>query len=260
MRRLASTLGFVGKYLLATCRVSLTTRLGFCATHIMCNNQARLILKNDGHVAAARMLETFRRELDLGVCWPDSGWGSLHHFYHARTGAGLMGMRAADVFYGRYYQLALDYWRRGRFRKAMFFLGAVTHLLQDICEPHHTNCSWGLGHCHYEKWVQENKDVYLVNSGGIYSAQPDPLNWLKECAGSSFGLFELVDENTCNDYFRQATGHLLPLTQRVTAGFWLDFLTRAEILTSTRPVFKSQPLAASLATLPIMGLERAAIE
>gem|GEM_PF-903180 len=237
LHQITSTVGLIGKYLLATGRISWTVDLGFCVTHVQCNRQARLILEADGYVGPAALLESYRRELDLGVCWPDSGWGSLHHFYHARTGNGLLGRTPADVVGERYYRRALNLWRRGKFGKAMFFLGAVTHLLQDVCEPHHANCCFGSGHHHYEKWVQAHKDDYLVQDRGIYKKYREPARWLKYCARRSFGALELVHERSNVKFYNQATGHLLPFTQRITAGFWLNFLEQAGVIPDSKLYF-----------------------
>ena len=118
--------------------------------------------------------------------------------------------------------------RQGRFAQAMFFLGAATHLLQDVCEPHHASCRFRMGHRDYEKWVQEHKEDYLVDSGGVYKKSRDPVQWLKNCARKSYTFLELVKENNLT-YYRQAATSLLPLTQRVTAGFWLNFLNQAGV-------------------------------
>lgn len=224
--RLTPTIGLLGKYLLATGRISWTVELGFCCTHVACNRQARIILERDGEITAARVLKDYRRELDLGVCWADSGWGCIHHYYHAKTGNGLLGRAPASEFYARFYQRALKLWQEGCFARAMFFLGAATHLLQDVCEPHHANCHFRMGHREYEKWVQEHKENYLVDSGGIYKKSQEPGWWLKNCAQESFALFDLVKEKNNVAYYRQATAYLLPLTQRITAGFWLNFLNQ----------------------------------
>ncbi|GBF34751.1 phospholipase C [Desulfocucumis palustris] len=195
----------------------------------MCNRQARLILESDGHIAASALLEAYGREIDLGVCWADSGWSSLHHFYNVRTGAGLPGVAAANVIFERFFARALKMWRRGHYGKAMFFLGAVTHLLQDICEPHHARCSVGLGHSHYERWVQKRKNDYPVTGGGIYNKGLRPISWLKECASVSYGLFDLVSDRSSDLHYHKATEYLLPYTQRITAGFWLYFLNQANV-------------------------------
>lgn len=229
LRQVTPAIGFLGKYLLATGRVSWTVELGFCSTHVLCNRQARLILEADGHVSAAGVLEAFSRELDLGVCWADSGWGCLHHFYHAKTGNGVLGRAPADIFCERYFMRALNLWKRRRYAKAMFFLGVATHLLQDVCEPHHTACYLKMGHSNYERWVQKHKEDYLVYNGGIYKKYRRPEKWLKACAHKSYELFDLVSEKLNIKYYQQATECLLPLTQRVTAGFWLSFLNQVEI-------------------------------
>lgn len=232
LRQITSTIGLASKYLLATGKVYWTVDLGFCATHVFINRQTRLILEEDGNVEAAGLLVAFGRELDLGVCWPDGGWGSVHHFYHARTGAGLWGRSPADVLVSRFYKRALNLWRRGCIRKAMFYLGAVTHLLQDICEPHHASCSWGVGHHLYEKWVQKHKDNYPVQQGGIYRRYDDPVKWLKYCSKKSYSFFEMVNKKSDIRCYQQATEYLLPLAQRVTAGFWLNFLEQVGAVSS----------------------------
>ena len=237
LNRITSRITTLGRYLLATGRIAWTVDLGFCATHVLCNRQARMILEADGHVAAAGMLEAYRRELDLGVCWPDGGWGSLHHFYHARTGDGLLGSAPANIVGERYYWKALRLWRQGCYNKAMFFLGAVTHLLQDLCEPHHARCSCGSSHHYYEIWVQEHKENYLALGKGIYKHHREPGQWLKHCARKSYKMFDLVEERSNSNYYRQTTEYLLPLTQRITAGFWLNFLEQAGAITESKLFF-----------------------
>lgn len=230
-----AAIGVLGKHLLAGCKVSWTIKMGFCATHIFCNRQARLVLLADGYVKAAGFLECYRRELDLGVCWPDSGWGSIHHFYHAQTGTGLAGMAGADIIAERFYKKALNLWRQGSFKKSMFFLGAVTHLLQDVCEPHHAGCSLGIGHNTYERWVQEHRTDYSARSEGIYKRYCGPVEYLSDCARKSYPLLDLVRAKKKVKYYEQATAYLLPYTQRITAGFWLNFLEQVGAMADVKP-------------------------
>lgn len=215
----------LSKHLLAASRVSSPVELGLCSTHVMCNRQACRILKADGYAVLAQVLEAYREDLDLGVCWPDSGLGlgCVHHFYHAKTGAGLLGRTPADVFCRRYFLLALKFWRQGNHKKAMFFLGAASHFIQDICEPHHTNCEIGLGHHRYEDWVASHKNDYTVDSEGIYRSYPEPDQWIRECALKSYELLDLVNEQSSMHHYHQATEYLLTFTQRVTAGFQYNF-------------------------------------
>lgn len=80
---------------------------------------------------------------------------------------GLWGRSPADVLVSRFYKRALNLWRKGCIRKAVFYLGAVTHLLQDICEPHHARCSCGVGHHLYEKWFR-NIRITIRYSKGVF--------------------------------------------------------------------------------------------
>ncbi|MEL7567325.1 MAG: zinc dependent phospholipase C family protein [Dehalobacterium sp.] len=215
----------ISKNLLATGRMSSAVELGLCSTHVMCNRQACRILEADGYPGIAQFLDTYREDLDIGVCWPDTGLGlgCVHHFYHAKKGSGLLGRTPADVFCRRYFLWALKFWRQGNYKKSMFFLGAAAHFIQDICEPHHSNCCIGIGHHRYEDWVAEHKNDYTVSSEGFYRGYQEPDRWIREYAPKSYELLDLVTEKAGINHYQQATEYLLPLTQRVTAGFLHNF-------------------------------------
>jgi len=63
---------------------------------------------------------------------------------------------------------------------------------------------------------------------------------LKYCARRSFGALELVHERSNVKYYNQATEHLLPFTQRITAGFWLNFLEQAGVIPDSKLYFISR--------------------
>ncbi|MGE5380605.1 MAG: hypothetical protein ACM3NT_06005, partial [Methylocystaceae bacterium] len=46
-------------------------KLPYRPTHVMCNQQARIILANDGLEIQHKVLELYRAHLDAGVVWPD---------------------------------------------------------------------------------------------------------------------------------------------------------------------------------------------
>ncbi|WP_236860328.1 zinc dependent phospholipase C family protein [Candidatus Formimonas warabiya] len=226
LQKVAGSVESISKHLLVVGRVSSPVELGLCSTHVMCTIQARRILAADGYTVMARLLEAHGNDLDLGVCWPDSdlgGLGCVHHFYHGKTGIGLLGRTPADVFCRRYFLRAVKYWRQGNYKKAMFFLGAASHFIQDICEPHHANCYIGMGHRRYEDWAAEHRNEYTVQSEGIYRSYQEPDRCLREWARKSYELLDLVTEKSSIYHYRQATEYLLPLTQRITAGFFYNF-------------------------------------
>jgi phospholipase C len=230
-------MAYLSKYLLASGRLNMTVDMGFCSTHVSCNRQARLILESDGHLEAANLLEAYSQDLDLGVCWPDGGWGSIHHFFHPKTGDGYLGMTSAKVMLERFFQRAVESWGKGGYEKAMFFLGAATHLVQDLCEPHHSNCTCRMDHHRYEIWVQSHCQEYLVVDYGSYEKQKRPSDWLQDCALTSHGLIDLVSGEPEEERYREATEILLPLTQRTTAGFWLSFLEQVGAIAGLKNVF-----------------------
>ncbi|NPV93027.1 MAG: hypothetical protein HPY50_19850 [Firmicutes bacterium] len=237
MRRITSSIAYFSKYLLASGRLTMSVDLGFCSTHVLCNQQARLILESDGHLEAANLLEAYNQDIDVGICWPDGGWGSIHHFYHPKTGEGYLGMTSAEVIFERFSQRAVKLWRRGSHEKAMFFLGAATHLLQDLCEPHHSNCTCSMDHHRYEVWVQSHSHDYLVFNDGHYNKHQRLSDWLKECALRSYDLIELVNGKPDDAKYREATEILLPFTQRATAGFWLSFLEQVGVIAGLKNIY-----------------------
>lgn len=226
VKKVVSTVNSFSRHLLAASGIFSPVELGLYPTHVMCNICARQILEQDYHSQIAQLLKIFQSDLDLGVCWPDSdmgGLGCVHHFYHAKDGTGLLGRTPANVFCRRYFLQAINLWRQGKCKKAMFFLGAASHFIQDICEPHHSSCDVGRGHHGYEDWVAKHKENYITKDEGIYWNYQEPDQWIKECAGKSYELFDLVTEKSNFQYYRQATEYLLPFTQQVTAGFIYNF-------------------------------------
>ncbi|MGE5381602.1 MAG: zinc dependent phospholipase C family protein, partial [Methylocystaceae bacterium] len=203
-------------------------------THVMCNQQARIILANDGLEIQHKVLELYRAHLDAGVVWPDRGIKSFHHFYNPLTGCGLPGGKPVYNTFINHLNCARRFWFRGNYAQSMFYLGAATHFLQDLCEPHHSNCQLLQRHNHYEHWVENNLSKFTVNTEGTYrSWSPD--QWLEQSAYFSKEWLPAVAGN--GNLFSEATGKLLPFTQRITAGFW-DFFMRSVNITESPALIK----------------------
>lgn len=154
-----------------------------------------------------------------------------------------MGALSAEVLLERFYKRALGQWRHRNYKKAFFYLGAATHLLQDLCEPHHAHCSCGMDHHRYEIWVKSHNEVYLAFDGGIYHRHREPAGWLKDCASKSYEFIDLVKGNQNENDYRKATEILLPFTQRATAGFWLSFLDQVGAVADLKNMFYLNPPA-----------------
>jgi phospholipase C len=190
-------------------------------THIMCNQQAQVIMKNDGLLTQSKLIQSYQAELDAGVVWPDRGIQSIHHFYNALTGRGFPGGKPAMHFFLYYLHHARRIWMTGDYPSAMFYLGAATHYLQDLCEPHHSTCYLLRRHNYYEHWVERHLDKFTIDSAGIYQDW-DPVQWLLQSANFSKDWLPAVSGDRTS--YNEVSRNLLAYTQRITAGFWNFFL------------------------------------
>ncbi|WP_073163637.1 zinc dependent phospholipase C family protein [Desulfofundulus australicus] len=197
--------------------------LGASDTHVFCNEQGRIILYHDGYRDCARLIGRFATQLDAGVTWADRGLRSTTHHFDPRRGVGVWAWGNAAQKCRQYFDRALFFWHRGKYRKALFMLGAAVHLVQDACVPHHACCQLFDGHLDYEKWVKGRKHYYRVNSGGLYHLGHTPEEWVAANAWVAREYYPLVRASSGEESYHEATGVLLPRAQRSTAGFLLFF-------------------------------------
>lgn len=200
--------------------------LGASDTHVFCNEQARIILYNDGHRQAARFFNDFKGELDRGVTWADRGLRSTTHHYDPVRKTGVWAWANAAEKCRQYFNQAIKLWQRGKQQRAIFMLGAAAHLVQDVCVPHHACCKLFDGHLDYEKWAKGRKHFYRVRSGGLYNLGGRPDDWVIANARTAREYYGLVCAAAGEENYRRATAVLLPLAQRSTSGFLLLFFKR----------------------------------
>ncbi|MEW6661542.1 MAG: zinc dependent phospholipase C family protein [Bacillota bacterium] len=199
-------------------------------THIFCNHQALQILANDGYEGPTSQLKKYLIQLDKGVQWADRGKGSINHHYNPSSGKGLWHWASAAATCAFFYSKAFGLWERGFFEQAMFFLGASTHLIQDVCAPHHARCQVLDGHQRFERWVSNRVHSFRVFRNGIYQLKRPPEEWISINATEGYQGYSLVRLGNSSKDYHQAASHLLALAQRSTAGFWLSFLEKARII------------------------------
>lgn len=196
-------------------------------THEFCNRQGLKILANDGFGQYADFLQGYDKELNMGVNWADKGWKNIHHYFDPATQKGLWHFANAVSIFDVYHQLALQFARRRRLRRAVFFIGAAAHLVQDACVPQHARAKLFDGHKQYEMWVQENFAGYAVATGGAYSAGQPAATLLMGNACVAADYFDWVRYEGDTSRFRQVTAEVLALAQRSTAGLLLTFAEEA---------------------------------
>lgn len=192
-------------------------------THEFCNRQALHILRHDGFPHYADFFSQYTKELNLGVYWADKGWKNVHHYFDAWSGRGLRPFANAMENFKLYYHMALATAADCDFKQAVFFLGAASHLVQDLCVPHHARAKLFCGHQHYESWVQQHFINYAVVEQGTYDVgRPAPYLLLSN-AHTAADLFDWVKYEGDETRFHKATDLLLALAQRTTAGLFWQF-------------------------------------
>lgn len=196
---------------------------GASLTHTYCNDRAAEILSNDNYRREADFYTYFLPQLNEGINWADKGFRSFYHFYDIETGTGKWHWPNATVTCDMYFNKALNLWKSKSYESAMFYLGVATHLVQDMCVPHHARCTLTDGHDNFEKWAKKRLDDYCVYEHGLYLETKSAGEWIHLNAAFSTTYFPLVQTNSSEEEYDRATGKLLPRAQRSTSGFWLWF-------------------------------------
>jgi len=157
---------------------------GTGATHQFIFEQARTILRNDGYVSYAEFLDSIEPSsgltyLQIMIKGSDDNDGLIaarEHYMDPLDHTGLHFFpwgpeKSAGTLCQERFNEAVSQWQSGNFYNAFYNLGWAAHLVQDVCVPHHAWTTYLDWHSEYEDWVNNNKDLYAVNSGGIYSFQ-----------------------------------------------------------------------------------------
>ncbi|WP_061328936.1 zinc dependent phospholipase C family protein, partial [Clostridium botulinum] len=142
-----------------------------CMVHKFINTQSVIVLKNDGHMEAYKLMEAYISDINEGAVWADQDLKSSNHFYNPYKNKGLYGNSDAKQECISYYTRALNEYFHGNIKNSMFYLGATCHLIQDLTVPQHANVHLLNSHRSYEKWVIRTHilhDEFKIEEGGIY--------------------------------------------------------------------------------------------
>ena len=196
-----------------------------CEVHIYINEQAIRILKSDGYYEAFGFFTMYRDYLRDGVVWADQDFRSREHFYNPYTHKGLYGCKSSKQRFAKYYGCALVHWDCGDKEKAMFYLGAALHLVQDSTIPQHGSVKLLKSHRKYEQWickVHDNFFHYSAFGGGIYLDSPfEYIDRNAKEAIEAYSKYSLI-KNPSEKFYRIAD-HTFPLAQKTTAGCLMNF-------------------------------------
>ncbi|MBU5592825.1 zinc dependent phospholipase C family protein [Clostridium sp. MSJ-4] len=196
-----------------------------CIVHKFINIQAIQILNNDGYVEAGDYYRDHIKPLNEGVTWADQDFKSSNHFYHVTKGKGLYGFSDALTEGKKYYKMAINYMEAGDTNKALFYLGAACHLVQDTTVPHHVNNKLLKKHRKFELWIISKlfSDYSFAVESGIlrFDSIDDYIKSNSQVAYSAYSKFSSIEDKE-ERYFR-ISSLILKQAQVTTAGFLLDF-------------------------------------
>lgn len=196
-----------------------------CKVHKFINNQSVIILKNDGHMDAYKLMSSYLDDINAGVVWADQDLKSSNHFYNPHRDRGLYGSSNAKKECLAYYTRALNEYFHGDIKNAMFHLGAACHLIQDLTVPQHANVHLLKNHRSYEKWVIRmhlHHDEFKINSGGIYqNSLTDYVDLNSKNAINTYKKY--MHEKDRIERFQKITSMVLTMAQATTAGVMYKF-------------------------------------
>lgn len=197
-----------------------------CIVHKFINIQAIQILHNDGYKEAADFYRKNVKALNEGVTWADQDFKSSNHFYHLRKERGLYGFSNALIEAEKYLNMAQKFLAEGKeVNKALFYLGASCHLVQDATVPHHVNNKLLKKHRKFELWIIRRlfSDYSFAVEKGIirYDEVKDYIKNNAQIAYDAHEKFRYIEELE-NRYYN-ISEVILKQAQRSTAGYLLDF-------------------------------------
>lgn len=196
-----------------------------CTVHKFINAQAIIILKNDSHIEAHELMESYINDINEGVVWADQDLKSNNHFYNPHKNKGLYGSSNAKTECISYYTKALNEYSHGDIKNAMFYLGAACHLIQDLTVPQHANVNLLHNHRSYENWVVRthiHHAEFKIEKGGIYFNSLDQyINFNSKRAINIYRKHSHVKNK--NARFHIITSMVLTMAEATTAGLMYKF-------------------------------------
>ncbi len=196
-----------------------------CIVHKFINDRAVIILKNDGHIEVYKLMNSYINSINAGVVWADQDLKSSSHFYNPYENRGLYGNSNAKKECIFYYTRALKEYFHGDIKKAMFYLGAACHLIQDLTVPQHANVKLLNNHKSYENWVirtHAHYNDFKLEEGGIYFDSID--KYINFNSKEAINIYK-KHSNIKNKHirFKGITLMVLTMAQATTAGLMFKF-------------------------------------
>lgn len=196
-----------------------------CTIHKFINMQAIEILKNEGYQKEFEFFKEHIKPLNEGVTWADQDFKSSNHFYHFSRGKGLYGFSDALTECKKYYNKSLTYMKVKNIDKALFYLGASCHLVQDMTVPHHVNNKLLDSHRGFEIWIIKRflSDYTFLIDKGIYRYKTVE-DYIKSNALMANNVFlKHMNISDKEERYGKMAAIIIKEAQNTTAGFLLDY-------------------------------------
>lgn len=194
-----------------------------CITHKACNLEALKLIKASGNMEIAAILENNLPQLQEGVKWADLEFKNINHFFDPITRKGLWRFSPGVYDFSVYLAKACRLANKQDIASSFFYLGAATHLLQDMSVPHHVCGHLFNGHKKFENWVQCHLDEFTCPPNQMKSTKK-PLDLLLHSATIAREFMLLVNESATESQYRHAARNLLPLAQTTSAELFEWFI------------------------------------
>lgn len=200
-----------------------------CEVHKFLNLQALNILKKDKHFTQYAFFKQYIQDINEGAVWADQDFKSSNHFYNPYTGKGMYGRSSAKDLAESYYNKSIDLLKKEEIDDAMFYLGAIAHLIQDMAVPQHANVRLLDNHRQYENYViktyQNVHDYRDLNGAYKLKSLENYFRFNARVALKVHKHYRHIKKD--DERFDKITRCVIPLAERTTAGFMLSFYEKA---------------------------------
>ena len=195
-----------------------------CLTHQYCNIKAIDFLSEKGFNSEANFFLQYLPEIQTGAAWADINWKNINHFFNPVTERGLYGFNSAVYDFSNYLNKVIENLKNNEISDSMFYLGAASHLLQDMCVPHHVNGQLFNGHKKYELWVQNNLNLINVKRDFKELSCILPCNLFVKNAKTALEMKNYTQEFSNIQDFKYSTDLLFSLSCLSTTDLFYWFL------------------------------------
>lgn len=195
-----------------------------CRVHLFIQENAMNSLWFNEYYEVYEFFYKYTNIINQGIVWADQDLKSYCHFFNANTNKGLPGMEDNALTLAiKYYKYSTAYFYENNMELAMFYLGAVCHLIQDVNVPQHAMGCLLNNHMQFENYVKQN---YLkINRFKTYD---EPIFFDNIESYIKFNSLNAIKTDhmyknikNLNIKFYLIAEKSLKLSQRTTAGFMI---------------------------------------